>query len=64
MIGGLFSAVSEYITINNINISITPLGVPDRFIEQGTIPELITECGFDYDGIYKTILNVNKKFSK
>lgn len=64
VIGGLFSAVSEYITINKINISVTPLGVPDRFIEQGTIPELITECGFDYDGIYKTILNVNKKFSK
>ena len=56
--GGLFSAVSEYAATNSLNIKVIPLGVPDRFIEQGTIPELFTECGFDQNGIYNTIINV------
>ncbi len=59
--GGLFSAVSEFITLNSKSIKVIPLGVPDRFIEQGTISELYKECGFDQDGIYKTILNVARK---
>jgi 1-deoxy-D-xylulose-5-phosphate synthase len=64
VIGGLFSTVSEYLVQNRINIRVIPLGVPDRFIEQGTIPQLITECGFDYNGIYKTIIDVTKEYSK
>jgi 1-deoxy-D-xylulose-5-phosphate synthase len=27
------------------------LGVPDRFIEQGTVEELHRECGIDVEGI-------------
>ncbi|MDP3437605.1 MAG: 1-deoxy-D-xylulose-5-phosphate synthase [Bacteroidales bacterium] len=59
--GGLFSAVSEYIAANSLSIGIVGLGVPDRFIEQGTVPELFAECGYDEDGIYNTILNVARK---
>ncbi|MFA6770333.1 MAG: 1-deoxy-D-xylulose-5-phosphate synthase [Bacteroidales bacterium] len=60
--GGLFSAVSEYIASNAKKIKIVGLGVPDRFIEQGTISQLMQECGYDQDGIYNTIINVaNKK---
>ncbi len=59
--GGLFSAVSEFIASNSLNLKVIPLGVPDRFIEQGTIPELFSECGFDQNGIYNTIINVTQR---
>lgn len=59
--GGLFSSVSEYIASSSHNIKVIGLGVPDRFIEQGTVPELMQECGYDKDGIYNTIINVARK---
>jgi len=58
VIGGLFSAVSEYVAAGALAVRVIGLGVPDRFIEQGTIPELQAECGYDENSIYKTILNV------
>ena len=36
------------------------LGIPDFFIEQGTQEELIAECGFDKDGIIKTVRELVK----
>jgi 1-deoxy-D-xylulose-5-phosphate synthase len=38
------------------------LGVPDKFIEHGTLQELYHECGFDVDSIAQTIKKyANKK---
>ena len=59
--GGLYSAVSEYVATNSLNVKVIGLGVPDRFIEQGTVEELISECGYDVNGIYNTIINVARK---
>lgn len=60
--GGLFSAVSEYIASKSKKLKVIGLGVPDRFIEQGTVSELIQECGYNQEGIYNTIIDVaNKK---
>ncbi|MDP3399280.1 MAG: 1-deoxy-D-xylulose-5-phosphate synthase [Bacteroidales bacterium] len=59
--GGLYSAVSEYVATNSLNVKVIGLGVPDRFIEQGTVEELIGECGYDVNGIYNTIINVARK---
>lgn len=59
--GGLFSAVSEYISEKSADVRVIGLGVPDRFIEQGTVDELISECGYDFDGIYNTIVNVSRE---
>lgn len=57
--GGLYSAVCEYITSTGYNkIKVTGLGVPDRFIEQGSVPLLTKECGYDEDSIFNTLLNV------
>jgi 1-deoxy-D-xylulose-5-phosphate synthase len=58
--GGLYSAISEYVASQDLPVKVTGLGVPDRFIEQGTITELQAECGYDLDGIYKTIMNVTR----
>ncbi len=54
--GGLGSAVMEFAVEHNYNPSIQRLGVPHRFIEQGTIAELQAECGFDVDAIVKAIV--------
>ena len=53
--GGLYSLVSEYIASNNRPTKLVGLGVPDRFIEQGSNPELIHECGYDSERIYQTL---------
>jgi len=53
IVGGLGSAVIEFANDRNHEAEIVRLGVPDRFIEQGTLEELHHECGFDVEGIVK-----------
>ncbi|NTW33498.1 MAG: 1-deoxy-D-xylulose-5-phosphate synthase, partial [Bacteroidetes bacterium] len=54
VIGGLGSAVLEFISENNYSTQVTRLGIPDQFIEQGTQEELYNECGYYMEGIIKT----------
>jgi len=56
--GGFGSAVLEYYATKGISVKIERLGVPDRFIEQGTQQELYHECGFDMDGICAAVRKV------
>jgi len=51
IIGGLGSALLEFMSDHVYNAQIKRLGIPDHFIEQGTIAELQHECGYDTDGI-------------
>ena len=53
--GGLGSAVAEYYSMTGEDIRVTRLGVPVRFIEHGTQEELYKECGFDAEGIVRTV---------
>lgn len=53
--GGLGSAVAEFQTDNNYHAKITRLGIPDRFISQGTQEQLHHECGYDKEGIIQAI---------
>lgn len=53
--GGLHDAVSSYVSEHAPHIRVTGLGVPDRFIEHGTVKELRSECGFSADDILKAI---------
>ncbi len=61
ILGGLGSAVMEFASDNGFHKTIIHrLGIPDRFIEQGTPEELYHECGIDAEGIInaaKTILD-------
>jgi 1-deoxy-D-xylulose-5-phosphate synthase len=57
IIGGLGSAVIEFMTENRYNANVSRLGIPDRFIEQGTIGELHKECGYDATGILNAVLS-------
>jgi len=54
IIGGLGSAVTEFASDNGYHkATIHRLGIPDRFVEQGTLDELHHECGIDLEGIVK-----------
>jgi 1-deoxy-D-xylulose-5-phosphate synthase len=53
--GGFGSAVIEFMTDNGYKASVRRLGIPDYFVQHGTQEELIHECGFDADGIVKTV---------
>lgn len=55
-IGGFGSAVRQWLDDNDIMIRFTQLGIPDRFIEHGSVPELKKICGLDPDSILKAIL--------
>ena len=55
--GGLGSAVLEFMADHGYKANVQRLGVPDRFIEQGTLAQLHAECGYDAEGIVKKVLN-------
>ena len=56
--GGLGSTVIGFMTDNNYKATVVRLGIPDRFIEHGSIEELQRECGFDTDGILKAVFDL------
>jgi 1-deoxy-D-xylulose-5-phosphate synthase len=58
--GGLGSAVLEFMSEHGYHCQVMRLGVPDRFIEQGTQQELYALCGFDAEGIYQAVKTVVK----
>jgi 1-deoxy-D-xylulose-5-phosphate synthase len=52
VVGGLFSAVSEYASENGFKGKIIKMGIPDKFVEQGQINQLMSECQYDTGDIY------------
>ncbi len=51
IVGGMGSAVIEFMAENGYSAIIRRLGIPDKFIDQGTQTELARDCGFDMEGI-------------
>ena len=54
IMGGMGSAVLEFMADNNYTAHVKRLGIPDKFIEHGEQKELYIECNFDVDSIVKT----------
>ena len=54
--GGLGSAVMEFMVENNYTVQVERIGIPDKFIEHGTIPELYRLCDMDVDSITKALI--------
>ena len=51
-IGGLGSAVEEFLQQEGYqNVTVRKIGVPDRFVAQGTVAELRKLCGMDAESI-------------
>ncbi len=55
--GGFGSAVLEWMSDNGYMPSIKRLGLPDQFIEHGTVPELREIAGIDKESIRKSVIN-------
>lgn len=53
--GGMGCAVLEFMSDHGYYPEVHRIGVPDEFIEHGSIPELYRLCGMDEEGIYKDI---------
>ena len=58
IVGGLGSAVIEYMNDNSYKAKVLRLGIPDRFVDHGTQEELYKECGYDAGGIVSTVRNL------
>ena len=54
--GGLGSAVMEWMSDHGYDVKITRLGLPDSFVEHGTISELRKIVGLDHESIMKAIV--------
>jgi 1-deoxy-D-xylulose-5-phosphate synthase len=54
--GGMGSAVLEFMADNSYQPNISRIGIPDKFIEHGTVPELYKICGMDEENIVNKIL--------
>ena len=61
VLGGLFGAVTEYMASHGYLIPIHPIGIPDRYLSQGTQNELREECGLSKEQIKAVILHKNQK---
>jgi 1-deoxy-D-xylulose-5-phosphate synthase len=59
VIGGLGSAIAEFKNQHRYQATVEIMGIPDRFIQQGSQAELKHECGFDVEGIRKKILELH-----
>jgi 1-deoxy-D-xylulose-5-phosphate synthase len=49
--GGFGSAVLEFMAENGFSARVKVLGIPDKFIEHGSLEDLYTICGIDTGGI-------------
>ena len=55
LMGGVGSAILEFMADHNYSAHVKRLGIPDRFIEHGEPIELYEECGFSAEQIYSEL---------
>ena len=61
LMGGLFGAVSEYMSGTGRGIVVRAAGIPDRFIVQDTQSAERKECGLDREGILSILRELVEK---
>lgn len=64
IVGGVGSAVLEFMADNGYQAQVRRLGIPDNFIEHGEQNELYEECGFSPSQIAKTVIELVSEKSK
>ena len=53
--GGMGDAVIEFMNQHGFTPHVERLGIPDHFVEHGTVSELYHLCGFDEEGIFEKL---------
>jgi 1-deoxy-D-xylulose-5-phosphate synthase len=64
IMGGIGSAVIEFMADNGYHSKVKRLGIPDAYIEHGEPHELWKDCGFDEESILNEIIEISKKEGK
>lgn len=64
VVGGLYGAVSEFVSMRKDSPVITPVAIPDRYLSQGTQEELRDECGLTTEKLRCVFEEKMKKISK
>lgn len=64
LMGGMGSAILEFMADHGYTAKVARLGIPDKFIHHGTQEELYAECGYDVDGIVKEALKLLPQFAE
>ena len=59
IIGGVYTAITEFKNLHNYTSNIYPLGIPDRIVEHGTLQQLYAECNYNTSSIVKLIQDIN-----
>lgn len=59
--GGLGTAVLEFMADNGYTPKVKRIGVPDHFIEHGSVPELFKLCGMDSESIAEVVKEMVKE---
>ena len=64
VVGGLGSAVAEWMTRHDKSNRLRMLGVQDEFVHQGTVAELYERCGMDAHSLEEAILQLMASHDK
>ena len=54
-VGGLHSAVCEFVADRGLDVRVVPVGVPDRFIDQASVKEQYSECEMGWEDILQKV---------
>jgi 1-deoxy-D-xylulose-5-phosphate synthase len=60
IVGGFGSAILEFQSAHHYSATVTILGIPDHYVEHGTVKELIHECGYDAPAIAAAVREMMK----
>jgi 1-deoxy-D-xylulose-5-phosphate synthase len=64
VIGGLYGAVTEFVSAQEKPLPVKAIGIPDRYLNQGTQQELKQECGLTTEELEMIFAKEFEKISK
>ncbi len=64
VLGGLHGAVAEFVSASCKRLPVRAIGIPDRYVSQGTQGELWQECGLSLPEIIRVIMEESEKNQK
>ncbi len=64
VLGGLHGAVAEFVSASCKRLPVRAIGIPDRYVSQGTQVELWQECGLSLPEIIRVIMEESEKNQK
>lgn len=64
LMGGMGSAILEFMADNKYNATIKRLGIPDIYMHHGTQKQLYEDAGFDKNSIIATVLEMLPEFKE